>query len=377
MSQTVYGVNDPKTVKLFGGALFTALQTQTFFGKNMMENIYAEGKSAQMANAPMCVVNDLVSQAGDRVSFDVYVQLTGQGTFGDDLIENNLEDLSAYTDEIIINQVRNGVDAGGKMTRKRVMQDLRMTAKQSLDQWMATYFDQAAIATLSGARGINPGSLLPKGNAPIKGGNPYDSYDTSHQLYGGAATSKATITGADKMSLDVIDRAIHRATSKGGGADGVLRLPPLSKDGEDAYIMLISPSQEHDLRKDIGPGGWTDLQKAAAGNEGNKSNLFKQTLGSHRGVHLRRHQDVTQFDDAGAGANLRADRAVFMGRQAIVAAFGSASSKGGRAEWTEETKDMGNRLVFAASMVYGLKLPKFNDKVFASIAIDTAVSSLG
>lgn len=378
MSQTVYGVNDPKAVKRFAGALFQSIKTDTFFGKNMMENVYAEGKSEQMANAPLCVVNDLTSQAGDRVSFDLFVQLTGRPTFGDDVIENNLEDLSAYTDEIIINQIRHGVNAGGRMTRKRVLQDLRMSAKNMLDQYMASYFDQAAMTTLAGARGVSTELRIPLGaTSAIEGGNAYDTYDTAHQMFGGAATSKATITATDKMNLDVIDRVILRATSKGGGADGVLRLPPLQKEGDDAYVMLLSPTQEHDLRKDVGTGGWMDLQKSAAGSEGNKSHLFKNVLGVHRGVHLRKHQDVVQFNDYGVGANLRADRAVFMGRQALVVAFGSASSKGLRADWVEETKDYGNRLGVVAGMTYGFKLPKFNGKVFGSIAVDTAISNIG
>ena len=62
---------------------------------------------------------------------------------------------------------------------------------------------------------------------------------------------------------------------------------------------------------------------------------------------------------------------------ALVVAFGSASSKGLRADWVEETKDYGNRLGVVAGMTYGFKLPKFNGKVFGSIAVDTAISNIG
>lgn len=376
MGQTVYGVNDPKAVRRYASALFSSTMAMTFFARNMMESAHVVGKSGQMANAPVVVINDLTSSAGDKVSFDLFMQLTGRPTFGDDVLENNLEDLSAYTDEIQINQIRHGVNAGGKMTQKRVLTDLRMTAKLKLEDYMAQYFDQSGLTTAAGGRGVSTQLEIPMGaTAAIEGGSPYDSYDSGHIKYGGAATSKGSLAASDKMTLDVVDRVLTSVTSEGGGADGAIRLTPLEKDGEEAYIMLMSPRQEHDLRKDVGTGGWMDLQKAAAGSTGNKSHLFKNTLGVHRGVHMRKHQHVVQFNDYGVGQNVRVDRATFMGRQALAVAFGSASSKGLRADWVEETKDMGNRLAVAAGMMYSFKLPKFNGKVVNSVAIDTAVTT--
>ena len=118
-----------------------------------------------------------------------------------------------------------------------------------------------------------------------------------------------------------------------------------------------------------------DSRKAAAGATGNSSHLFKNVLGVHRGVHMRKHQHVVQFDDYGVGANVRADRASFMGRQALAVAFGSANSKGLRADWVEEKKDFGNRMGVVGGMVYSFKLPKFNGKVVNSYAVDTAVTT--
>lgn len=376
MATTVVSSSDARTVRRYAGALFNSTMAKTFMARSMMEDVHVVGKDGQMANAPVVVINDVTSSAGDKVSFDLYVQLTGAPTFGDDILENNLEDLSAYTDEIIINQIAHGVNVGGRMSQKRTVTDLRNTAKVKLEEWFAQYFDQAGLTSMAGARGVSDQLLIPLGaSAPIDGGSPYSSYDAGHIRYGGAATSKASLVAGDKMSLDVIDRVLTRVSSIGGGADGAIRLAPLDKNGEDCYKLVMSPLQEHDLRKNTNAGDWLDIQKAAAGATGNNSHLFKNTLGIYRGVHMHKHQHVVQFNDYGAGQNIRADRAVFLGRQAMAVAFGSASSKGLKADWTEETTDMGRRKQIGGSMMYSFKLPKFNNEVIGSYAIDTAVSS--
>lgn len=378
MAQTTVGINDPKAVKRFAGALFTASVPTSFWGKNMMANVNSDGKTGQGANAPLCIVNDLTSQAGDLVSFDLYAQLTGRPTFGDDNLEGNLEKLDAFTDEIRINQVRKGVDAGGLMSRKRTVNDHRAISKDKLAEYNRTYFDQACFTTLAGARGVSADLHIPLGaSTAIDDTKPFDTYDAEHIIYGGAATSKATLVAGDKMSLTTIDRAITIVKSTGGGADGKLRMTPLDRGaGEDGYVLCMHPFQEHDLRKDVGSAGWLDIQKAAAAAVGFDSPIFKNTLGTHRNVVLRSHQYVVNFNDYGVGGNVTAARANIMGRQAMVVAFGSASSKGMRADWTEKMLDVDdNRLAISSNMVYGLKRGKFNGKDVNTYAIDTAIAA--
>lgn len=377
MAKTIVGVNDPKAVKKFAGALFNAAIPASFYGKQLMADANSTRADAEMANAPIVVINDLESQAGQSVSFDVFVQLTGEGTYGDDTLEGNEENLDSYTDEVMINQVRHGVDAGGKMTQKRTVNDLRAVAKTKLAQWHAQRFDSAMATTLGGARGVKSDLYIPLGaTAPIKGASPYTPYDSAHIAYGGSATSKATLTASDKLGLGVVDRVITKIKSTGGMADGKLRLTPLDKGGKQAYIMTISAQQEQDLRTDAGTGGWLDIQKAAAGSAGYNSNLFKDVVGEYRDVTFKQVPAVVEFDDYGVGQNVVAHRAVIMGRQAAAVAFGSANSKNMRADWAEETKDYGNRLGVAAGMTYGMKLPQFNGQVVNSYAIDTAVTPL-
>ena len=377
MAKTIVGLNDPKAVKLFGGALFKAAVPQSLYGKQLMAPANTVREGAEMANAPIVVINDLTSQAGDTVSFDIAVQLTGDGVYGDDTLEGNEESLDMYTDQIIINQIRHGVDGGGKMTQKRTVNNLRMIAKEKLAQWHGQKFDSVMATTLGGARGVNQSLYIPMGaTAPIKGASPYVPYDAAHTAYGGSATSKSTLTASDKLTLGVIDRVLTKIKATGGMADGKLRLTPLDKGGRESYIMTITAQQEQDLRNDAGTGGWLDIQKAATTNAGYQSNIFTGVLGEYRNVGFKQVPVGVEFNDYGAGQNVVAHRAVLMGRQAAAVAFGTSGSSNMRADWVEEEKDYGNRMGIAAGMVYGTKLPQFNGQVVNSYAIDTAVTAL-
>lgn len=365
----------PLAKKHFGGAMFTSTIAQSWVMKNLIENANRTDKGAEMANAPICVLNDLTKSEGDTVSFDLYMQITGRATFGDDNLEGNLESLDAYTDEITINQVRKGVDVGGRMTNKRTVNDQRSVARQKLTEWFAQFVDQTCFTNLAGKRGTNPFVLAKNVNYAVKDTHEFVDYDADHIVYGGSATSKASMTAADKMKLSVIDKLIVKASTEGGDADKKVRLTPLDKNGEDAFIMLLHPYQEHDLRSDTGPSGWLEIQKAAAGAEGLKSPLFKQTLGNYRGVHFKKHKNVVLDNTYGAAGNVETARASFLGRQALVMAFGNASSANLRADWTEKKTDVDdNKQAISGRMMFNAKRPRFNGQDVNSYAVDTAAT---
>lgn len=367
-------INDAQAVKRYAGALFNQAFHSSFYGSKLMAPVKSIGADGQMANAPIGIINDLESGAGDNVSFDIYVQLKGRGTYGDDILEGNEEDLTAYVDEIKINQVRHAVTPGGKMNQKRTLNNLRDIAKSKLEQWHANHFDDVMMTTLGGGRGDGKDLYIPRGaTAPIKGTKNYTQYDESSIVYGGSATSKASMTTADVMSLDVIDELILKSKT-GGKADGKFRMEALKQGSEDYFILTLSPEQIHDLRKDTGVGGWLEIQKAAAASNGYDNHIFKGSAGEYNKTHIKEVDSVVQYNDFGAGNNVKVNTGVFMGRQAAVVAFGSASDKGMRASWEEKGKDYDNQIGVAAGMVYGTKLPEFNGEVVNSMVVYTAVS---
>jgi N4-gp56 family major capsid protein len=144
---------------------------------------------------------------------------------------------------------------------------------------------------------------------------------------------------------------------------------PIDLNGDRHYVILMSPFQEYNMRTEAGAAGWMEIQKAASAAEGKNSPIFKGGLGMVNNVVLHSHESVIRFNDYGAGGNLSAARALYMGRQAGVVAYGTAG--GLRFTWKEEVDDYGNEPTVVAGTIIGVKKTRFNGKDFGVMALDT------
>lgn len=359
MSTTTFGTADPKTQKKWSGELAVDTRKKSYF----------EGRFIGTSNNHVIQrKTELESDAGDRVSFDLCVQMRNQPTFGDDRLEGKEESLKFYTDEVIIDQVRHGASAGGKMTRKRVAHDLRMTAKDRLGDYFARLVDEFMFMYIAGSRGVNEDFILPVGYQGFAG-NPLQAPDSEHQMYAGAATSKAGLTASDKMTKAVVERALNKAEMMQARNPDAANMVAVQNGSDGQYILLMTPDQAFDMRN-ADTTGWLDIQKAAAAAEGRDNPIFKGGLGMIGGAILHSHRSQIRFNDYGSGANVAAARATLLGRQAAVVAYGT--SGGLRYSWSEETKDHGNEPVVASGFIGGMKKTRFNGKDFGVLSIDTA-----
>lgn len=359
MAQTVIAWGDPKAKKAWSTGLAVDQVKKSYFEKKFVgtnENSIIQRKT------------ELESDSGDRVSFDLSVQLRGEATEGDDRLEGKEENQKFYTDEVVIDQTRKAVSAGGAMTRKRTVINLRGNARRLLSDYWARFNDEMMFIYLSGARGINKDFLFAL-NWQGRAGNAIQAPDAGHLLYGGSATSKATLTANDKMTRAVIERAQVKATMLQAQDPEAANMVPVSIDGEEHYCIVMNPFQAHDLRTSAG-SEWLDVQKAAAAAEGRNNPIFKGGLGMIKNVVLHEHRNAIRFNDYGAGANVDAGRALFLGRQAGVVAYGT--SGGMRFDWKEEMKDYGNEPTVASGAIFGFKKTRFNDRDFGVLSIDTA-----
>lgn len=359
MAQTVIAWGDPKAKKSWSSALAVDQVKKSYFEKKFVgtnENSIIQRKT------------ELESDSGDRVSFDLSVQLRGEATEGDNRLEGKEENQKFYTDEVVIDQTRKAVSAGGAMTRKRTLINLRGNARRLLSDYWARFNDEMMFIYLSGARGINKDFLFPL-NWAGRASNAIQAPDSGHMLYGGSATSKATLTANDKMTRAVIEKAQVKATMLQAQDPEAANMVPVSIDGEEHYVIVMNPFQAHDLRTSSG-SEWLDVQKAAAAAEGKSNPIFKGGLGMIKNVVLHEHRNSIRFSDYGAGSNVDAGRALFLGRQAGVVAYGT--SGGMRFDWKEEMKDYGNEPTVASGAIFGFKKTRFNDRDFGVLSIDTA-----
>jgi N4-gp56 family major capsid protein len=361
MARTIIGLNDAKAVKRYSGYLAVDIPRISYFGRKFM----GEGETASM---PIQRLTQLDNDAGEQITFDLVMQLKMQPVEGDSELHGKEEDLKFYTDQVYIDQMRGGVNTGGRMTRKRTLHDLRKVARKRQSEWWARVFDEIFFMYLSGARGINTEFVFPLTYAGFAN-NAFTAPDAEHIIYPGAKV-KSTIDANDKFSLALIDKAVAYAKMMGGGTQETPKITPIMTEGEKRYVCVMNPWQEYDVRTATGTGQWLDIQKAAATAEGKSSPIFKGGLGMYNNVVLHEHEGIIRFNDYGGGT-IEAARALFMGAQAAVCAFGSPGN-GLRFDWHEESRDNGNQAVITTSSIFGVKKTTFNGKDFGLMAIDTA-----
>jgi N4-gp56 family major capsid protein len=371
MSRTIVGLGDPKAVQRFSAFLAHDTARKSYFSKKFI----GEGADAEM---PIQLLRHLENDAGEKISYDLVMQLKMQPVEGDEVLEGREEALSFYTDSLFIDQARGGVNTGGAMTRKRTLHDLRKIARVKQSDWWARVFDELIFMYLSGARGVNSDYIFPTSYGGFAN-NPLVAPDSAHTMYGDG-TTKATLTTAGKMTTTLIERAATKAATLGGGTTGIPSIEPIMVEGEMTYVLCMHEFSAYDLRTNSSTGQWLDIQKAAAASEGRNNPIFKGALGKLNKVVLHSHQAGIRFSDYGAGANVAAARALFLGRQAGVIAFGSGGN-GLRFDWHEESRDNGNQAVITTSSVLGVKKTAFTiagtSRDFGVLSIDVAAADPG
>lgn len=361
MSKTVIPWGHPSAVKKWSAHLAAEVLSDNFFKKfsSKKDNLIIQEKT------------ELEGDEGDRVSFDLSVQLRGKPTTGDDTLEGNEENLRFFSDEVIIDQARKSVSAGGRMSRKRTLHDLRTVAKDRLKEYWSEYLDELDFMTLSGARGHNE-DFIEDLEFAGHGENELLAPDSSHHVFGGAATSKATLTAADTMSTALIERLATKAKMLRSLNVKNANMKGVKINSKDHYVLLMSPWDEHNLRRETGSAGWVEIQKAAATAQGKSNPIFTGGLGMISDIVLHSHNKVVRFTDAGVGEDVSMARSLFMGRQAAVKAWGTP--KGRRFTWVEEKKDFENNPAIAAGTIIGVKKTRFQNRDYGVIAVDCAAA---
>lgn len=310
------------------------------------------------------VQTELNKKAGEKITVALRMKLAGDGIEGDHVIEGTSaeEALTFYNDALFIDQRRKGTKSKGKMSEQRVLFDLRTEGRDALAMWFAEDYDQQIMCYLAGARGVDT-SFHVGTSWTGRASNSLQTPDASHIIYGGTASSKITVTSSDKMDLNIVERL----TAKAETSDPMIQ--PFMINGEKHFVLLMHTFQAFDLRTSTSSNDWVEITKMA-GVRGDKNNLFLNALGSYGGVIMHKHRNVIRFSDYGSGSAYEAARALFLGAQAGMIAWGGGSSYG-RFTWNEEKDDRGNALAITAGCIYGVKKSRYNSADFGVIAVDT------
>lgn len=364
MGATEFALNDSLAVARWSTSLAVEAEVKQYFAKFM-----GTGDDSLIK-----VKTELSKAAGDKITVGLRMKLAGDGTEGDNIIEGTSaeEALQFYNDAVYIDQRRKGTKSKGKMSEQRVPYDLRKEGRDALATWFAEDFDQQIMMYLAGARGIDTGFHVAT-TWTGRANNTLQAPDSSHIVFGGDATgSTATINGitsqyysADMDSADIVDLPlIERLVSLAETTDPMMQ--PFMINGEQKFVFLMHTWQAYDLRKATSTNDWVDIHK---NTDGKDSPIYGNSLGEYAGVILHKHRNVIRFDTTVGSWSTYAARALFLGAQAGMIAWGGGSSSG-RYSWNEDKDDRGNALAITAGTIYGVKKSVFNSKNFGVVAVD-------
>ena len=367
MAATEFALNDALAVQRWSSSLAVEAEVLQYFSKFMGES----------DDSLIKIKTELEKQAGDKITFALRMKLAGDGIEGDNIIEGTAaeEALTFYSAYLFIDQRRKGTKSKGKMSEQRVPYNLRKEGRDALAIWFAEDYDQQIMMFLAGARGVDT-SFHVSTSWTGRANNSLTPPDSTHYVLGGDATSttgtiqgiasqrySADMDSSDTMDLGLVDKLVAKAET----TDPMIQ--PFMIDGEKKFVLLMHTWQAYDLRKSTSTNDWIDIHK---NTDGKDNMIFKNSLGEYNGVILHKHRNVIRFDSTTSSPwATYAARALFLGSQAAVIAWGGGQKGIGRYSWNEDKDDRGNALAITAGSIYGVKKTQFNSKDFGVVAVDT------
>lgn len=355
MSMTEFALNDPLAVQRWSTSLAVEAAKLSYFGP-----MIGTGKDNLIV-----MKDELQKGAGEKVTVGLRMKLAEEGIEGDNIIEGHAtgeEALVFFNDSLFIDQLRKGTKSKGRMSEQRVPYSMRKEGRDALAVWWAEEIDELLFFYLSGARGVGT-SYHRATSFTGRANNPLTAPDAGHQLYAGLATAKNNLANTDILSLTAVERLVAFAET----TDPMIQ--PFLVNGQKKFVLLMHTFQAFQLRTGTSDNDWLSIHKATDAGLAAGSPIYKNSLGEYADVVLHKHRNVVTFDNYGSGGNIPAARALFLGAQAALIAYGQDSGPG-RYTWNEETDDRGNALAITAGTIFGTKKSRYNNKDFGVVAID-------
>ena len=242
------------------------------------------------------------------------------------------------------------------MSEQRIPFSIREQARQGLADWWAGRIDEACFNQLTGASNVT--------DTRFTGGNSTAAFTSNGRTFPNGLSSEASVasgTTSNIFKLNYIDQAVERARTN------TPLIRPLKVDGEDKFLIFLHPYQVTDLRQNTATGQWLDIQKSMYRGSKQNNPIYNGALGEYNGVIIH---ESTRIPSGAAAVTTNVSRALFMGAQAGVIAFGQGYAEN-KLSWVEELFDYGNQLGVSAGLIFGAKKTQFNSQDFATIVIPT------
>ena len=334
MAETGVLTSDALAVKVWRAKFLQEYRVEQWFRSNGMIGMSDESVIQEF--------EDLNTQKGDRITCGIIMALTGTGASGNATMETNEEEMGKYYQNVTIDRIRNAVLLDGSMSEQRIMINLRDAAKNGLKVWVAERED----SDLFTAQCASPTKVY----------------------YGGAATSTATLTATDYMTLDLLSKCKAYAMS------ATPKLPPVRIGGKPYYVVVMHTHDAYDLR--INDPKYAQWRRDSAPRQeammSSENLLLNRAFLEYDDMLLFEHPSLPIATTWGAGGNVAGATALFMGRQAGFIAFGGAVKGTGKVSWQEKTFDYGEKTGFCIGTTRGQVKAQFNSKDYSCVNVKTA-----
>lgn len=375
-------------VKAFSAAAFAQTQRKPSLRRDLtgpapkQADAEAKLKGQSTPDMPIVQVRDLIKNAGDSVSVDLFNIVTGKPVMGDRKLTGKFMPLTFNSMDVRIDQWRGGVDGGGRMTQKRTRHNLRGIGLANLTGWAARLEDQSCLVHLAGARGFQNTKdwVIPLASDADYASIMVNAVKTpsfGNHFWAGTGDDPTDLGTTDFLTLEDIDRL--KATID----DMDFPMQPIKlpgdemSDGEPMYLLLVTSRQWHFLQTRTGEKAWrTFLQNAwnRASSFKAKHPLFSGEPGMWNGILVRKTSRAIRFPtgnpvayfsnattETTANAPVDTDRAILLGAQALVDAYGIDGESGTHYRYFERlvAEDHNNSVEMSVSGISGKAKVRF------------------
>lgn len=314
-----------------GAALAAQIWSAKLF-REALKDLWFAKWIGESADSIVQMNQDLTKKKGEIVTFGLRMRLTGAGVDTDtDYLEGNEEEMTFHDFSVTLAERGNAVRAKSKLDLQRPAFDLRTEFKDALRDWMAEYLEDQTVTAL-------------------------DASPTSNRrVFGGDATSDATVDSSDTMATTVIGAAKRKARL------ATPKVRPVRVEGRNHYVILMHDYQSKALKAE---SAWQQANREG-GTRGPTNALFSGNLGMWDGVVIFEYERIKTYSNWGSGSNLTGARALLLGAQAAVHAYGQMP------QWYEKLFDYNRIPGVAVDVVHKVSKTVYNSQDFGCIAVDT------
>lgn len=380
----------PLAAKVFGAAVFAGVQSKQNFlnlmsgGAPQLGDAGAKTKGQTSKGAPVIKITDLSKSAGDTVSVDLFNIFTGKPVMGDQRIAGRGMSTTTSSQNVSISRSRGMSDTGGKLAEKRTRHNLRQVIRDGLTGWASRLNDQRGLVHLAGARGDQNTSdwVVPIASDSDFGTimvNNVLAPTKNRQFYAGAATSPASLATTDSLTLSDFSRIASQLRESS--------VPLQSAELEDdpngwnsqLWICWVTARQWAYLKRPSQTQFNSAVTNAVKRFDGTKrhplftgdSILWENVLIKPMDRYAIRFNagtavtidtggaDGGTYTEATSVAAQPMDRAIIVGAQALLHAFGNEETSDYFYSWNEELVDHKSAVEVSLSMMDGMAKTRF------------------